>query len=67
MKLKNEKLGYDEFFESGRKKLKSQIIEMVKKAGYTEEDYNKRELEIGQDNMFQLERVVSLKVLDTLW
>ena len=67
MKLKNEKLGYDEFFESGRKKLKSQIIEMVKKAGYTEEDYNKREREIGRDNMFQLERVVGLKVLDTLW
>ena len=46
---------------------KLQILEIVKKAGYTEDEYNKKEQEVGKDNMFQLERIVSLKVLDTLW
>lgn len=56
-----------EMLELPPEKLKLQIIEIIKKAEYTEEDYNKREQEVGQDTMFQLERVVSLKVLDTLW
>ena len=56
-----------DILETQPEKLKLQIVEMTKSAGYTEEDYNKREKELGQDNMFQLERVVSLKVLDTLW
>jgi len=56
-----------EILELPPEKLKLQIIEIIKKAEYTEEDYNKREQEVGQDTMFQLERVVSLKVLDTLW
>jgi len=47
--------------------LKSQILEMVKKAGYTEEDYQKKEKEVGEENMRQIEKIISLRTLDMLW
>jgi len=47
--------------------LKEEIIEILKKAGFTEEDFNKKEKEIGAENMLQLERIVCLRVLDMLW
>ncbi|MDO8486328.1 MAG: preprotein translocase subunit SecA [Candidatus Staskawiczbacteria bacterium] len=56
-----------EILETQPEKLKLQIIEMVKLAGHTEEDYEKREKEVGSENMRQLEKIVSLKILDTLW
>ena len=51
----------------GQAKLKTQILEMVKKAGFTEEDYEKKEREIGKDNMREVEKLVVLRTLDTLW
>ena len=48
-------------------KLKTQILEMVKKAGFAEEDYEKKEREIGKDNMREVEKLVVLRTLDTLW
>ena len=47
--------------------LKSYILEIIKKAGHTEEDYQKKEKEIGEENMRQIEKIVSLRTLDTLW
>ena len=47
--------------------LKPQILEMIKKAGFTEDDYNKKEKEVGEENMRQIERFVCIKVLDTFW
>ncbi len=47
--------------------LKPQILEIIKKAGFSEEDYNKKEKEIGEQNMRQVEKFISLKVLDTFW
>ena len=49
------------------KKLKQEILQMVKKAGSSEADYEKKEKEVGEDNMRQIEKVVSLRTLDTLW
>jgi preprotein translocase subunit SecA len=48
-------------------KFKVQILEIIKKAGYTEDDYNKREKEVGEENMRQLEKFVCLQVLDAFW
>ena len=48
-------------------KLKPQILEIIAKAGYSEQDYEKREQELGQDNMRQVEKLVYLKIIDTLW
>lgn len=47
--------------------LKPQILEMIKKAGYSEEDYQKKEKEVGEENMRQIEKIISLRTLDTLW
>jgi len=47
--------------------LKPKILEIFKKANLSEEDYNKKEKEVGPDNMRQLERIVSLRIIDLLW
>ncbi len=47
--------------------MRDYILGIIEKAGHTEQDYKKREEELGSDNMRQLEKIVSLKVLDTLW
>ncbi|TET83986.1 MAG: preprotein translocase subunit SecA [Candidatus Nealsonbacteria bacterium] len=47
--------------------LKPQILEMIKKAGFTEEDYQKKEKEVGEENMRQIEKIISLRTLDMLW
>ena len=47
--------------------LKSQILEMIKKQGHKEEDYEKKEKELGAERMRQIEKVVFLRILDMLW
>jgi len=47
--------------------LKDHILEMVKKQGGKEEDYDKKEKEIGPERMRQVEKVVALRILDMLW
>ncbi|OGZ17947.1 MAG: preprotein translocase subunit SecA [Candidatus Nealsonbacteria bacterium RBG_13_37_56] len=47
--------------------LKQHLLEIIKKAGFSEKDYEKREQEIGVENMRQVEKLVCLKVLDTFW
>jgi preprotein translocase subunit SecA len=47
--------------------LRLYILEIIKKAGFTEKDYEKREQEIGSENMRQVEKLVCLKVLDAFW
>jgi len=47
--------------------LKTHILEMVKKAGFSEEDYQKKEKEVGEENMRQIEKIISLRTLDMLW
>ncbi|MCX6722147.1 MAG: preprotein translocase subunit SecA [Candidatus Staskawiczbacteria bacterium] len=54
-----------EFLESAD--LKEKVLAMLQKAGFTEEDYNKKEKELGAENMKQMERAVCLRVLDLLW
>jgi len=47
--------------------LKQYLLEIIKKAGFSEKDYERREQEIGVENMRQFEKLVCLKVLDTFW
>ena len=56
-----------EVLEKDNKSLEESIIEIIKANNFTEEDYNKRKQEVGQDNMNQINKLVSLKVLDTFW
>jgi preprotein translocase subunit SecA len=47
--------------------LKDKILEIFKKSELQEEDYLKKEKELGQENMRQVEKYVCLRVLDMLW
>ncbi|OHA69231.1 MAG: preprotein translocase subunit SecA [Candidatus Wildermuthbacteria bacterium RIFCSPLOWO2_01_FULL_48_16] len=47
--------------------LRPQILEMIEKAGFTEEEFEKKEKEIEEVNMRQAEKLISLRTLDSLW
>ncbi len=53
--------------KSQNSSLKAYILEIIKKAGFSEEDYNKKEKEIGEENMGQVEKIVSLRIMDMFW
>ncbi len=56
-----------ELFEISDNELRAQTLEMIKRADFLEEDYNKKEKEVGPENMRLLEKIVSLRTLDALW
>jgi preprotein translocase subunit SecA len=47
--------------------LKEKVLEIFEKTNHTEEEFNKKEKELGEDQMRQVEKFVCLKVLDNLW
>ncbi|MFH1656894.1 MAG: preprotein translocase subunit SecA [bacterium] len=47
--------------------LKSYIVEMAEKQGRSKEDYEKKELSVGEENMRKIEKIVSLRQFDFLW
>lgn len=46
---------------------KTQILRMVRKRGYLEEDYERKEKEIGEEDMRKVEKIILLRTLDILW
>ncbi|MBI4359105.1 MAG: preprotein translocase subunit SecA [Candidatus Nealsonbacteria bacterium] len=46
---------------------KTQVLELLGKYGYSVEEYEKKEKEIGAENLRQVEKVVFLRVLDSFW
>ncbi|MFH1401758.1 MAG: preprotein translocase subunit SecA [Parcubacteria group bacterium] len=52
---------------NSKTELSGDILELVKKTGFTEVDYEKREKDLGAENMRQIEKIISLRVLDMLW
>jgi len=52
---------------AGKGNLREKVLEIVKKSGLSEENYEDKEKEIGSEKMRQLEKIICLKVLDTLW
>jgi preprotein translocase subunit SecA len=53
--------------KSEKGKLHSFILEMIKKAGFSEQDYEKRKEEIGKENIAQVEKIIPLRIIDMLW
>ncbi|MFA5310180.1 MAG: preprotein translocase subunit SecA [Candidatus Paceibacterota bacterium] len=50
-----------------RNDLKEMFLPLLEKHGHSVEEYEKKEQEVGSDNMRQIERVASLRVIDNLW
>jgi len=47
--------------------LRGYVLEIIKRAGFSEEDYINKEKEVGEERMRELEKFVCLKVLDEFW
>lgn len=47
--------------------LRSKVLAIVQKAGHTEEEYEKKEQEVGVENMRQAEKIIPLRVIDSSW
>ena len=57
-----------EILEKAEKgELRDSMLEMVEKKGHSKEEYAKKEQEVGEANMRQAEKVVALRVIDSLW
>jgi preprotein translocase subunit SecA len=56
-----------EVLEAESEKRKAQILEALQKYGYSTEEYQKKEKEIGPENLRQVEKMVYLRVLDNFW
>jgi preprotein translocase subunit SecA len=50
-----------------KESLRLHTLELVEQQGFSKEDYLKREKEIGEENMRQVEKVIPLRVIDSLW
>jgi len=58
----------EEFLEMGQKgTLKEYVEKVVEKMGKSREQYVEKEKELGEENMRQAEKIVVLRVLDSLW
>ncbi|MCK9445413.1 preprotein translocase subunit SecA [bacterium] len=47
--------------------LKEFVLPLLEKCGFSLEDYEKKEKEVGNDNMRQIEKIAALRVIDNLW
>jgi len=47
--------------------LKEVVLPLLEKYNYSLEDYEKKEKEVGIENMRQIEKVAALRVIDNLW
>ncbi len=47
--------------------LKEYILGVIEKLGKNKEEYDKKEQELGQENLRQAEKIVAMRVLDSLW
>ena len=47
--------------------LKKWMMEIAEKNGFSSDDYNKKEQEVGTENMRQIEKIIALRTLDFLW
>ena len=56
-----------EIIDLSPKDLRERTISIFQKAGSSKEEYEKKEKELGEENMRQFEKIVSLRTLDMLW
>jgi preprotein translocase subunit SecA len=56
-----------DILEKPEEELKNYMLEITEKAGYTKDDYEKKEKEIGSENMRKAEKIIALRTLDMLW
>jgi len=53
--------------KSEKSELKNLILSLINNYNYSEDDYNKKEKEVGEDNMRQIEKIAAIRAIDSLW
>ena len=56
-----------EVLEKPKQDLRASALEILKGHGFNIEDYLKKEKEIGEENLCQVERFVFLRIIDSFW
>jgi len=47
--------------------LRENMIEIADKNGFSQTDYERKEKEIGRENMYKISKFIFLKIIDTFW
>jgi preprotein translocase subunit SecA len=53
--------------KSENSELRQYILEIFEKSKFSKQDYEKKEKEMGEENMRKVEKIVALRTLDFLW
>jgi len=53
--------------DASKSSLRKKLLAICEKEGFSKEDYEKKEKEVGSENMRQIEKIVALRTLDMLW
>jgi len=56
-----------EFLTDSKEELRDRILDMTERVGFSKDSYKKKEKEIGIEKLYQIERFICLKILDSLW
>jgi preprotein translocase subunit SecA len=56
-----------EILEFSSPQLREKALEMIKKAGFSKEDFEKKEKEIGQDDFSKIIKFLFLRIMDMFW
>jgi preprotein translocase subunit SecA len=56
-----------EILGKSKEETASYVLELLEKNGFSKEDYQKKEKEIGLDSLYQVEKFIFLKIIDNLW
>jgi len=56
-----------EILEKSKEDMASYVLQLLEKNGFSKEDYQKKEKEIGLDSFRQVEKFIFLKIIDSLW
>ena len=56
-----------EVFEASPQELRERMVGIIEEQGFSSEDYEKREEEVGKEDMRKIEKAILLKTIDFLW
>ena len=56
-----------EFLAASSPELREKVLEIVKKAGFSSDDFEKKEVEIGVEKFLKAIRFLCLRILDSYW
>jgi len=56
-----------EILTATKQELREKILDIILKVGFKKEDYEKKEKEIGKEHLSEIEKFISLRIMDSFW